>query len=401
MTGDTRKPAFDLGAPLPQPGDIDDPYPILAAARRRGAVQTESPFGATSESAGACHVLGYDEVVAVLRDHETFSSRLLSDLMGPMFANTIIAMDEPEHRLQRALVAPAFRPKLLAHWQASVIRQIVDDLIDSFANRGNADLVQELTFAFPVRVIAHVLGLPEGDVRQFQRWAGDLISIFADWNQGLAALGELRDYFLPFVAERRSEPRDDLVSALVTSEDRGKRLDDEDVFSFVRLLLPAGIETTYRSLGNLIVGLLTHPEQLEAVKDHPELRTAAIEEGLRWETPFLLVVRQTTRDTSLAGVEIPRGQVVCAYVASANHDERRYDNPEAFDIHRTPTPHVAFGSGPHTCLGMHLSRLETRIALDAILERLPRLRLDQDKPYPRIQGNLAFRSPAAIPVCFD
>jgi cytochrome P450 len=401
MTGEIGQPAFDLGAPLPQSGDIDDPYPLLAAARRKGPVQTESPFGATSEGARSFHVLGYDEVVAVLRDNETFSSRLLSDLMGPMFANTIIAMDEPEHRVHRALVAPAFRPKLLAHWQASVIRQVVDDLIDSFATRGHADLVQEFTFAFPVRVIAHILGLPERDVRQFQNWADDLISIFADWYQGVAALGKLRDYFLPRVEERRSEPRDDLISALVTSEVAGKRLDNDEIFSFVRLLLPAGIETTYRSLGNLIVALLSHPEQLETVRDNPELRTAAIEEGLRWETPFLLVVRQSTRDTSLAGVEIPRGQVVCAYVASANHDERRYDNPEAFDIRRTPTPHVAFGSGPHTCLGMHLSRLETRIALDAIVDRLPSLRLDPDRPHPRIRGNLAFRSPDAIPVCFD
>ena len=114
----------------------------------------------------------------------------------------------------------------------------------------------------------------------------------------------------------------------------------------------------------------------------------------------MLVIRQSTRDTSLAGVSIPRGQLVCAYVASANHDERRYNNPEAFDIRRTPIPHVAFGSGPHTCLGMHLSRLETRIVLDAILERLPCLRLDPEGPFPRIRGNLAFRSPDAIPVCF-
>ena len=184
----------------------------------------------------------------------------------------------------------------------------------------------------------------------------------------------------------------------LTSDVAGKRLDDEEIFSFVRLLLPAGIETTYRSLGNLLVGLLTHPQQLEAVRDNPELRAAAIEEGLRWETPFLLVVRESTRDTSLAGVEIAKGQVVCAYVASANHDEKRYDNPDAFDIHRTPTPHVAFGSGPHTCLGMHLSRLETRIALDVILERTPGLRLDPERPRPRIQGSLAFRSPDAISV---
>ena len=268
MTGEIGPPPLDLGAPLPQSGELDDPYPLLVAARRRGAVQTESPFG-TSEAAAAVHVLGYDEVLAVLRDHQTFSSGLLSDLMGPMFANTIIAMDEPEHRVHRALIAPAFRPKLLARWQASVIRQVVEDLIASFAPRRRADLVQELTFAFPVRVIAHILGLPERDVGRFQSWAGDLISIFADWDRGIAALEEFQDYFLPLVAQRRSEPRGDLVSALVTSDVAGQRLTDDEVFSFIRLLLPAGIETTYRSLGNLLVGLLSHPEQFQAVRDNP------------------------------------------------------------------------------------------------------------------------------------
>jgi cytochrome P450 len=400
MTAEIGRPAVNLGAPLPQSEGLADPYPLLAAARRRGPVHTDSPFGPTSDGSGAFHVLRYDEVAAVLRDDETFSSRLLSDVMGPMFANTMIAMDEPEHQFHRALVAPAFRPKLLAQWQASVIRHVVDDLIDSFISSRRVDLVQQFTFAFPVRVIAHILGLPERDIGRFQSWAGDLITIFADWNRGIDALGELRDYFLPIVAERRAEPRDDLVSALVTSEVEGQALDDDEIFAFIRLLLPAGIETTYRSLGNLMVGLLSNPEQLEAVRDHPELRTAAIEEGLRWETPFLLVVRQSTRDTSLGGVVIPRGQVVCAYVASANHDERRYENPEAFDIYRTAVPHIAFGSGPHICLGMHLSRLETRIAVDTILERLPNLRLDSERPPPRIRGDLAFRSPDAIPICF-
>jgi cytochrome P450 len=400
VTDETSRPALDLGAPLPA-GDIDDPYPLLAKAREEGAVLTRSPFGPASDGAGAVHVVRYDEALAVLRDHETFSSRLLSDLMGPMFAGTMIAMDEPQHRINRALVAPAFRPKLLAHWQASVIRQVVDELIGEFAPRGHADLVQELTFAFPVRVIAQILGFPERGITRFQGWADDLISIFADWDRGVAALGEFRDYFLALVADRRAEPRDDLVSALVISAVEGQALDDEEVFSFVRLLLPAGIETTYRSLGNLLVGLLTHPAQLEAAKANRELRSAAIEEGLRWETPFLLVVRQCTRDTSLSGVEISKGQVVCVYVASANHDERRHKSPDAFDIGRDPTPHLAFGSGPHICLGMHLSRLETRIALDAILDRLPSIRLDPAAPQPRICGNLAFRSPDALHVRFD
>jgi cytochrome P450 len=397
---DVERPDIDFGAPLPHLDDVDDPYPALAAARRKGPVRTESPFGAT-EGAGTIHVLGFDEVVAVLRDHETFSSRLLSDVMGPMFAGTMIAMDEPEHRVHRALVAPAFRPKFLALWQTSVIRRAVEEVVDSFSSTGRLDLVQELTFAFPVRVIAHILGLPESDIGRFQSWADDLVNIFADWTRGLVALAEFRGYLLPLVAERRAEPRDDLISALTTSEVDEQGLDDEEIFSFVRLLLPAGIETTYRSLGNLLVALLTHREQLEAIRQDPDLRPAAIEEGLRWETPFLLLVRECTRDTCLAGIEIPKATVVAPYVASANHDERRYSNPEAFDILRPAIPHATFGSGPHACLGMHLTRLETRIALDVLLERLPRLRVDPDRPLPRIGGNLAFRSPATIVVRCD
>ena len=360
MIDQIRKRAPAVTAPGSAPeADVDDPYRLLAKARRKGAVQTESPFGVTSYGAGAVHVLGYDEVVAVFRDHETFSSHHLSYAMGPMFANTIIAMDEPEHRIRRALVAPAFRSKLLAQWQSSFIRGVIDELIDSFVARGGADLVEKLTFAFPVRVIARILGLPERDVHQFQCWADDLINIFVDLDRGAAALKEFQDYLHPLIAERRARPRDDLISALVTSEVDHQRLDDDAIFSFIRLLLPAGIETTYRSLGNLLVALLTHPEQLEEITHDSSLRTFAIEEGLRWETPFLMVLRQSSRDTSLAGVEIQSGQFVCVYVSSANRDEKRYVNPDVFDIHRTPTAHVAFGTGPHVCLGMHLTRLDT------------------------------------------
>jgi cytochrome P450 len=388
----------DLGAPLLLGGETD-PYPLFAAARRRGPVQHVSPFG-PADGPPSAHVLTYDEVVTVLRDHERFSSALLGEAMGPMFAGTLVTLDEPGHRVHRALVAPALRPKLLAAWQAPVIRAVVDELIDRFAGRGRADLVAELTLAFPARVIAGILGLPQADVVRFQSWADDLIGIFADWERGMAALEEFGDYALDLIASRRRHPGDDLVSALVSAEVDGRGLDDEEVFSFLRLLLPAGIETTYRSLGNLLVALLTHPEQLAAVRADPDRRSPAVEEGLRWETPFLFVIRLATRDTELAGVRIPAGQVVCAYVASANHDESRFAHPEAFDLARPPAPHVAFGAGPHVCLGMHLARLESRIALDALLERLPGLRADPDRPPPRVSGALVFRSPEAISVRF-
>src|SRR3954471_10337867 len=319
--------------------------------------------------------------------------------MTPMLGRTILAMDEPDHRATRALVAPAFRPKLLAKWQTSLVRRVVDELIDGFADHGQADLVRQLTFAFPVRVIARILGLPERDATQFQRWSLELISIVADWDRGLAASRALGAYFSEQLAERRADPGDDLITELANVAVDGERLTDDEIFAFLRLLLPAGIETTYRSFGNLLFGLLTNPEQLDAVACDPELRTSAIEEGLRWETPIVLIARPCSRATELAGVPIASGQGVNVFLASANRDERRFQDADRFDVHRTPAPHLAFGSGPHMCLGMHLARMESLVALEAVLERLPEVRLDPAAPPPRIVGSL-FRSPTALPVRF-
>jgi cytochrome P450 len=388
-----------------QLGTAEDPYPHLAAARRNGPVQQGWPLPddvATieGEPKPSLSVLGHDEVMAVLRDHETYSSGILTEVMGPVLDHTMIAMDEPAHRAHRALIAPAFRPKLLARWEHELIRRVVDELIDSFAPSGRADLVRRLTFAFPVRVIARILGLPEGDSQQFQRWSIELISMIVNWDRGIEACNALRDYFVEQVAERRARPRDDLITELVQTEVDGARLTDDDIFAFLILLLPAGIETTYRSLGNLLFALLTHPDQLDEVVRQPEMRAAAIEEGLRWETPLLLIPRVCVRDTQLGGVDIPAGREMSVFIGSANRDEDRYPQPDVFDIHRPTAPHLSFGSGPHMCLGMHLARMETRVALDAVLERLHDLRLDPEASRPRIVGSV-FRSPDALPVCFS
>ena len=210
------------------------------------------------------------------------------------------------------------------------------------------DLVGHLTFAFPVRVIARILGLPEQDVANFQRWSLDLINMFNDPEPGVRALEEFHSYFMAFITERRLAPRDDLISDLIQSEVDGHRLDDDAIFASVKMVLPAGVETTYRSLGNLLVGLLTHTDQLHALQHDRALIGPAIEEGLPWQTPFLMVARQTTRDTDLAGIHIPADQHVFIFVASANHDERRHSDPEAFNISRTATPTSRSGLDP-TC----------------------------------------------------
>ena len=221
-------------------------------------------------------------------------------VMGHM----ILGMDDPEHRSHRNLVAHAFREKALARWEPEFIRPIIDEQIDRFAADGEADLVRQLTFEFPVRVIARLLGLPEEDFPQFQRWSVELIGLVADIDRGLAASEALREYFAGVVADRRAHPAEDVISDLVSAEVDGEKLTDEAIYSFLRLLLPAGAETTYRSSGNLLYLLLTHPEQLEAVRADRSLLPQAIEEGLRCEPPLLTINRTTTCEVEIGGVTI-------------------------------------------------------------------------------------------------
>jgi cytochrome P450 len=311
----------------------------------------------------------------------------------------ILGMDDPEHRGHRNLVAHAFREKALARWEPAFIGPIIDELIDRFVHDGEAELVRQLTFEFPVRVIARLLGLPEEDFAQFQRWSVELISLVGDIDRGLAASEALRNYFADFVALRRSDPKEDVISDLVMAEVDGERLTDEAIYSFLRLLLPAGAETTYRSSGNLLYLLLTHTDQLEAVRRDRSLLPQAIEEALRFEPPLLSINRTTTCEVEIGGVTLAAGESISPSIGSANHDETRWENPEVFDIFRTPIPHIAFAHGPHMCLGMHLARLETRALLNRVLDRLPGLALDPGDTDPHIRGQV-FRSPTALPVTF-
>jgi len=384
-----------------QLGVADDPYPFLAAARRQAPVTFEWPLPDDIKvDEPWVNVLGYDEVVEVLRDHGTYSSGVISEMMGPVLGHVLAAMDGSEHRAHRALVAPAFRLRLLERWKEELIGRVIDELLDAVVPLARADLVRLLAFPFPVRVIARIIGLPERDCVQFQRWSLELLSFTVNWDRGIAASEALRAYFAELVGERRRRPQDDLISELIDRDIDGQRLTDDEIFAFLLLLLPGGIETTYRSLGNLLFALLTHPDQLEEVRTRPELRDAAIEEGLRWETPILLVPRQTVRSTRLRGIEIPAGRGVNLFIGSANRDERRFPDPDRFDIHRPPVPHLSFGAGPHLCLGMHLARMESRVALDAILERLHQLQFDPEARPPRVVGSVFFRSPDSLPVRF-
>lgn len=381
---------------------VENVHERLRAARTKHRVMVGNPFTETSSQAlGAAGVtvLGYDECQTVLTQPDTFSSSIYEQIMGPVMGRTLLELEGAEHRAIRALVSPSFRSALLERWRAELVEVVVGELIDRLAPRGRAELAREFTFAFPVQVIARIMGLPRQDYHRFQRLSIELLNVVYDWDCGIAASAALKSYFREVLAERRRNPQDDLISTLAESEIDGARLSDDEIFALLLLILPAGVETTYRASGNLLVALLTEPALWDAVRADRGLVRGAIEEALRWEPPITTVMRVAVRDSELGGVAIPAGTNVSVSVAAANRDPKRYPDPDRFDPTRTNIAHLTFGGGPHLCLGMHLARMEASVAINALLDRLPDLRLDPSAPSPNVVG-VAFRSPAALPVQF-
>jgi cytochrome P450 len=387
-------------------GNIRDPYPRMHELRRQAPVHTgpvdlgDGLFPADPAKPPSVTVFGFDEVVQVLRDNETYSSGIYESVMGMVMGRTMLQMDEPDHRISRALVSTSFRSKVLARWEEELVAVVVNELIDSFVGRGRADLVREVTFNFPAQVIAHILGLPRADYPQFQRWAIELNSVAANWERGVAASVALGEYFAAVMEERRRIPGDDLISDLVSVEVEGSKLTDEEIYSFLRLILPAGVETTYRASGNLLLALLSDRAQFDSLYQDRSLFPQALEESLRWEPPVTVILRQATRDTEVGGVAVAAGAEVALLLGAANRDERKYDDPDRFDMFREVRQHLGFGFGVHVCLGMHLARMESRVAMNTLFDRLGPFALDPDEPAPHIEG-MAFRSPLSLPVVFS
>jgi cytochrome P450 len=252
----------------------------------------------------------------------------------------------------------------------------------------------------PVRVIAALIGLPEADIPEFHRLAIDLLGFHSDMDNALRASAQLKEYFIGILADRRRQPRDDMVTVLAEADIDGVRMSDEQIYGFMRNLLPAGAETTSRSTASLAFGLLINPDLLTAVVADRSLIPQAIEEGIRWETPLLNFMRETTRAIEFFGVQIPEGATMAVNLGSANHDESRWHDPERFDIFRDRKPHIGFGHGAHLCIGMHLARLESSLIFNTLFDRLRGLRLDPDVPKPYISGT-HFRSPQHLKVMWD
>jgi cytochrome P450 len=399
--------------PNGQPVTLDttgenSPYPFFDHMRRtnpvwHGTFMESDQMPEELRPSDEWVLFGYDGVFQAFRDDRIFTSAAYDKTIGLVMGHTILAMGGKEHHDHRSLVAKAFRATALERWEPSVIGPVCDQLIDEIKNVGKADLVKALTFEFPTRIISVLLGLPPEDLDLFRRLSLDLISIPTDIMAGLTAAAELHGYFLDQVEQRRCQPTNDIIGDLVAAEIDGEKLTDEAIIAFLRLLLPAGLETTYRSSGNLLYLLLTHPEQLALVEKDRSLIPMAIEEGLRFETPLTMVMRTTTEEVEIGGKTIPSDAQIDMCMGSANRDESRWTNANTFDIRRPRQAHIAFAGGIHMCLGMHLARLETQVMLNSLLDRVTNLSFVPDDgtgEESKIVG-VTFRSPNKLPVTFS
>lgn len=330
---------------------------------------------------GAWSVLRYEDVAAAGSDWSTFSAELWRAYpeewgKGDAWSQgRLTEMDPPRHRLLRTLIGKAFTARTVAAL-APGIERTVTGLLDAVADRDEIDLARDLADPLPVTVIADLIGLPSQDHALFRGWADGLLSFEAGDLQGEdlvkaidAAGAELIAYLREHYRRRRAHPRDDLFSRLATAEVEGRTLTEDEVVNLGKLLLVGGHVTTACSLGSLVQSLLEHPTALAEVRADPALVPAAVEEAARHRPAVLTSLRLTTRETTLSGVTIPARQFVSLSLLSANHDERRFTDPDRFDIHRTPNQHLGFGQGIHYCLGAPLARLEIATALTGLLRR--------------------------------
>jgi len=356
---------------------------------------------------GMWNVYGHPEIEEILRDPATFSSdttRLVPKEMMPdadleaMSAGNLLQLDPPLHNKMRKLVSRAFTPKVVADLEPR-IAAITHEMLDAVTTGDRLELVADLAYPLPVIVIAELLGVPASDRHLFKGWVDKMFEsseqlslVKKDEKQdeaikkSLEGQKALTDYLGEHVDERRKQPREDLLTKLVEAELDGERLSRNEVVNFANILLLAGHITTTMLLGNSVLCLDTHPEWDERVRADRSLVPPAIEESLRYLTPFAAVARTTMREVELDGVTVPADQLLMIWVAAANRDERVFAEPGTFNPLRDPNPHLAFGRGIHFCIGAPLARLEGRVALNILFDRYPALRTIPGEP-PKFQVN--------------
>ena len=341
-------------------------------------------------------VFRYEDVLRVLSDYAAFSSKFGGSAEDPL-SNSLVSMDPPRHRQLRTIVTQAFTPRSVARL-AERITAIVTELLDKVVANGRMDIVDDLSYPLPVIVIAEMLGIPQEDRERFKLWSDAIVStISAGGNNPQQEMGA---YFLTMIEQRRQDPEDDLISALLAAQIDGIHLDQRELLGFCILLLVAGNETTTNLIGNALLCFDEHPEVMEQLRAEPDLVPTAIEEVLRYRSPVQMMYRHVVADVTLGDRNIRAGQMIMAQIGSANRDEAQFPDADTFDIRRTPNRHIAFGHGIHFCLGAPLARLEAKIALTLLLERLQDIRRIRDIPLEALTSDVVY-GVKHIPVTFN
>jgi cytochrome P450 len=401
---------LEIAAPdLASPTFKANPHTFYARLREEAPVwRTTLPDKRT-----AWLVTRYDDVASVLKDNSFAKDpRGAQDLeqraKGPWvpgflkpLEQNMLDLDDPDHRRLRTLVSKAFTPRLIEGLREH-IEAICQELLDAMEREGRVDLVRDYALPLPATVIAELLGIPAGDHRKFHRWSNRIVSISSgrDVWRALPAAATFVRYLRKMVERRRSSPQDDLISALVQAEEEGDKLSQDELLAMSFLLLVAGHETTVNLIASGTFALIEHPEQREELQADPQLITLGLEELLRYTSPVEIATERYARqDLEVSGTEIPRGELVLAVLGSANRDEQYFDESGALRLGRNPNKHLAFGrGGVHHCLGAPLARMEGQIAITALLQRFPDLRLAAEPESLRWRRGLFLRGLEELPL---
>ncbi|WP_084780267.1 cytochrome P450 family protein [Planobispora rosea] len=389
------------------PEFVRDPYAQYAGLRDAGPVHpVDFPPGMSSFL-----VIDHEHGRAALSDPRLaknlqHGSALLQELAGanPAFADNMLSSDPPNHTRLRRLVSRAFTPRRVESLRPRV-QEITDRLVDRMEGRGRADLLDDFAFPLPVTVICELLGVPAEDRDDFRVWSATLVVPSLDEEavkRRDEVSGAIQTYFSRLIAERRAAPRDDMVSALAAPRDGDETLTEPELIAMLTLLLIAGHETTANLIGNGMLALLTHPDQLRLLRERPGLIPDAVEEFLRYDGPLeRATLRFATEDLRIAGVPIPADSLVHVSLGAAGRDPAAFDDPDRLDVTRPPGQHMAFGHGVHFCLGAPLARMEAHIAFETLLRRLPGIALDCAPEELSWRGQASFiRGLNALPVRF-
>jgi cytochrome P450 len=383
-----------------------NPFPFYARLR------TEAPVYRTKlpDQRNAWLVTRYEDVVALLKDDRFSKDRIkaqtqpwMPGMFKPLMRN-MLDLDAPDHTRLRGLVHKVFTPRLIENLRQR-IQDLTDELLNRVHNQERMDLIHDYALHIPTTIIAEMLGVPVKDRLKFHRWSSAGVLSSASRFGILKAIPHLMAfvrYVRSLVKARRVKPEDDLISALARAEEAGDQLSEDELLAMIVLLLVAGHETTVNLIGNGALALLEHPDQLSRLYNDPTLIKSGIEELLRHNGPLETATERYPReDTSVAGVKIPRGELVFAVLASANRDEQQFEHADRLDLGREPNPHVAFGQGVHYCLGAPLARLEGQIAFSTLLRRMPDLKLVTPPNGLRWRRGLVLRGLEALPVEFS